>query len=328
MSLRDKLWIECPRPKGGYLEELPENGLSQEFWLDPKEDGERLTLELQIDGCLPIGRRRYDERLGVEKAGGFRILEGVPRWVYRRTIPHLSGTVLDGEITEKIRKDGTIDKCTRLRKEGGWFTGITVWDCLVWKGKDVRHLSEEERFKLAKQAVQAIAHPKIRMIERMEATQENLDWLFEIGYEGGVIKKKGSSIPKGARTNPNWWKIKGSDRRTVDAFIIGVSQGKDGGSPTQGIKPKPNGKVATFTMGMYNEKGEVIDVAKMSGMPEQVMQKGWKDFSSYRGRVVEMKVSGWDGEQFRWPMFKRWRDDKGCSDCRLDEQVASRKRAT
>lgn len=149
---------------------------------------------------------------------------------------------------------------------------------------------------------------------------ENLQAFFARGEEGAIAKKLTAAIPIGHRTNRHWWKLKGDENRTVDAFIIGVSESKSGGSGVKAIKRTANGKAATFTVAMM-KGGEVIEVGKATNLPSDAKQFGVTDFKRFSGRVVEMRVSGWDGKRFRWPRFAKWREDKSSADCKFEEQL-------
>ena len=89
----------------------------------------------------------------------------------------------------------------------------------------------------------------------------------------------------------------------------------------KGIKRKPNGKAATFTVAMMTDDHEVVEVGKVRNLPHDATQFGLKEFERFKARVIEMRVSGFDGKRFRWPRFVRWRDDKTLDDCRLAEQL-------
>jgi len=258
---------------------------------------------------------------GVAEAGNFRLLEGVPPRYHQLHLPEFADTMLDGEQTEIIRKDGSFDKKTQANYKVGLFAGYTTWGAMFWCGQDVRDQPDRIRYDLAQIVVEALADPKVRLNDRYPATPENLERIYLDGYEGGVAKYIDAGLPLTGRTNPNWWKLKGDEKRTVDAFVIGVTEGRANGSPMNGIEPIPNGTAATFTMGMQDDVGATYEVGKMFGLPEAETEWGYRCFWRYEGRVAEMKVSGWDGDRFRFPMFVRWRNDKSRSDCALFEQL-------
>ncbi len=168
--------------------------------------------------------------------------------------------------------------------------------------------------------IEKLHHSKVRLSDRVPATKENLQMFFDRGEEGAIAKKTTMPIKPGQRTNPWGWKLKGSENRTVDAFVIGVEQSCGGGSGVKGIKRKPNGKAATFTMAMMDEEHQAVEIGKVRNLPHDATQFGLKEFERFKDRVIEMRVSGFDGKRWRWPRFVRWRDDKTPDDCRLTEQ--------
>lgn len=326
-DLRNELNIEAPRCRGGYLEAAPKEIWDNPDWaIEPKMDGNRITLQIGAEGSLLVGRNRQDFLKGVARAGEFRQQNEVNLGLASIACPELDLTVLDGELTECFCQDGTPEKGTLDREDAGIFTGYTAWQALVVKGKDVRNLPDWRRRELAGiiidylLEVKKVSYQKIRLIERLPATLENVNALLSQGIEGVVAKDITKPVPVGQRTNTWWWKVKGDKSRTVDAFVIGVSEAMEGGSGVRDIARKPNGKAATFTMAMMTPDGPVV-VAKMFGIPDDAKETGFKHLDLWMNKVAEMQVSGWDGQRFRWPKFVKWRDDKGPNDCVLIEQL-------
>ena len=70
----------------------------------------------------------------------------------------------------------------------------------------------------------------------------------------------------------------------------------------------------------------MIDVGKLDNMPADAVETGFKEFEKYDQRVVEMVVSGWDGDKFRFPRFKKWRPDKTPRDCQFSEQIGKKRK--
>lgn len=324
-DLRNKYNVNAPRCRGGYVEEVPPSIWGDPDWcLEPKMDGDRVTMEIG-DGCsLLIGRNRQDQLKGVKAAGAFRDLSYLNPNIAGISFPALTGTVLDGELTETYTSSGELDANTAKRAAAGEFLGYTVWGVLFVKGMDVRHMPESARRTMAEEIVARLNYPKIRMIERVPCTKENLEKFFARNAEGAVAKKLSAGIPLTQRTNTFWFKIKGDDKRTVDAFISGVTEGKTGGSGVRGIKAQPNGKAASFTMSMM-DGGKAREVCKLKHLPDVAAEKGLQQFHKFKDKVVEMRVSGWNGKEFRWPKWVKLRLDKSPADCRLEEQLGKEK---
>ncbi len=322
-NLREELNIELPRAKGAYLDTAPKTLFTDPDWvLEVKADGTRESLQIGSERSLMVGRNRQDKLKGVAAAGPFMIH---PHPIFDQVAcPLMEGTIFDGELTMHYVKEGVFDENTLKRKACGQFVGYQVWGVLFFRGHDVRRFTEAERYSLARIAVITLSHPKIRLLERVPATRANLQSIWDRGEEGAIAKYLKAHIPTTQRTCPTWIKLK--TEKTVDAFIIGVTQGKEGGSGVKGVKAAPNGKAASFTMGMYRE-GKIVEVCKLKHLPDDIAEVGWREFGRFDNKVIEMNVSGFNGKEFRWPRFKKFRDDKTAKDCRFEEQVGDKEAA-
>jgi len=326
-DLRNELNIELARPKGAYIDEVPPEVFTDPGWkLETKMDGQRCSLQIGEEVSLLISRNRLDKLKGVGKAGKFRdigSLKTEPSYFYSKIF---NGTLLDGELMggEGNKQDGTMNETERRNREIGEFVGFIVFDVLFWKGRDVRNHTYASRRGLAEVIVNYFISEKfgfIKLSDQYPSSKEKMKEIWAQGKEGVVFKHIHS---KYGDSKLPWYK--GKAERTVDAFLIGVTEGKSGGSPMNGIKAKPNGKVATFTVGMVTDNGNVVEVGKMSGLLDIDKEHGFKEFfNKYYGQVVEMTVSGWSGKAFRFPRFKRWRRDKLSEDCSFSVQVTEKK---
>ena len=324
-NLRELHNIELPRARGAYLDEAPACIWTEPGWvLEVKEDGTRESLQIGELGSLLVGRNREGFLKGVENAGSFMVHKH-PVFSHI-ACAELASTILDGELTMHFTQDGDYDETTKVRRREGKFAGYTVWQCLFWKGKDVRELPDAERRKLAEEAVSLLNNPLIRLIERFPATREKLQEIWDAGEEGAVAKLETASLKIGQRTCTHWWKLK--SQQTVDAFVTGVTEGKSGGSGVKGVKPQKNGTAASLTLSMLDARGKIITVAKVKHLPDSIVQDGFKNFAAYKHRVMEMRVSGWNGKAFRWARFIRGREDKRPFDCRFAEQIGETSHAS
>lgn len=276
-----------------------------------------LRNEMGID--LPRAKGAYLEGAPEEIWDGGYVLEFKSDGI--RASLQTGATVVDGELTECFKQNGEYDKDTQKRVKNGDFVGYTAWGCMTWRGRDVRSVSEEERYALAEKVVKRLGRKKIRLMPRFRATKSCLYGVWKVGKEGAIAKKLGVGIPN-QRTNPNWWKLKGDKWRTVDGFVTGVTQAKEGGSGVEGIEPKLIDRAAGFEVSMVSEDGcKIVKVGTLENLPDEAKERGWLHFDEFEKKVVEMQVSGWDGEWFRFCRFVKWRDDKTPGDCRLEEQV-------
>jgi ATP-dependent DNA ligase len=324
-DIRNELNIELLRCKGAYLESAPEEVWNSSDWImEQKIDGIRASLQLG-DHPLFVGRNRRDKIKGIKNAKSFMNLNNGRKSIVDSlkkldACIELEGTLLDGELTYGELKNGDLDKKTKLRRENNEYCGYWVWDVIFYKGVDIRDFRLHKRKELLPEIVKNINSSFIREIITAPTDLNILKEWFEQGYEGAIVKNIHASIPKNSKTNNTWWKVKGDDYRTIDAFIIGVTEGKEGGSPSHGIKPIPSGKACRMTLGMiYND--QVVEVGKMANLPKECEERGFKEFNLFENKVVEVIVSGWDGERLRWPRFLKWRKDKTPNDCQFDEQI-------
>uniref|UniRef100_A0A6M3M368 Putative DNA ligase domain protein n=1 Tax=viral metagenome TaxID=1070528 RepID=A0A6M3M368_9ZZZZ len=325
LDIRNELNVELPRAKGDYLEKAPSSIWTDPNWvLEPKMDGNRVSLQIGSEESLLVGRHRQDFLKGVAKAGPFRCLNDLNPKLQALANPVLDGTVLDGELTEIFKQDGTYDKGTKDRVANGDFVGYTAWDCLFLHHEDLRSWTFRRRRLILRAVVRTLANPKVRLIDQVTATREHLLSVFHGKGEGAVAKNLNDPIPVGQRTHSGWWKLKGSKDRTVLAFVVGASEASEGGSGVNGIKPKPNGKVATFTIAMM-KGSQVVEVGKMSALPEDVVDVGLVAYQRYDRKVAKVMVSGWNGVSYRFPRFVEWCDDKGPMDCQMPEMNGGRK---
>jgi len=311
------------------LEDAPEWIWGHPDWcIEPKEDGNRVTLQIGAERSLLVGRNRQDFLKGVARAGAFRHQTGSNPILDAIACKKLDLTVLDGELDETYSQ-GSYDTDTRKRVANGDRIGYKVWGALVVRGKDIRHWPDHMRRAAASRVIELLHEhdpnliEHIWLIERRPATKKQLDEWLDGGMEGVVAKDQTKPIPTGQRTNSWWYKIKGSKNRTIDAFVIGVTEGKEGGSGVTDKKAHPSGKAASFTMAMMKD-GVVVEVAKMKNLPDEAATHGLAQFDMFKNRVAEMQVSGFDGKRFRWPKFVKFRPDKTPEDCLFTEQVGKK----
>lgn len=340
-DLRNELNIDAPRAKGAYLEDAPGGIWTEHGWvLEDKEDAMRATMQIGADRSLLVGRNRKDFLKGVKKAGSFMSLDHKnPLLAFEVFSKEFEGTILDGELTETFKsatkktiaagkgiktKLGLMeyDKYTTERLGIGDRLGYAIWDCLFYKGNDIRDRELWKRRKAAEHVIEKLNTSKLWLLEQFPATEKSIQSIFSRGKEGAIAKNIYHTIPKGQKTHPGYWKLKGDDKRTVDGFITGVQEALEGGSGVKGIKPKPSGRAASFTICMLDAKGKSMEVCKMKGnLTEDMIKYGCSEFHRFDSCVVEMKVSGWDGVRFRWPRYYRWREDKTWRDCIVSEQI-------
>ena len=320
-DIRNVLDIELARCKGGYTDELPAKVFMGGWTLQLKLDGIRISMQLGKTRNWLVSRNREDKLKGVAVAGAYCVKDGIEPFA---SLIHkdLEGTMLDGELVWPGH--GAPEVLSLAARSDPKNLKYVVFDVLFYKGQDIREKPYAERLVFLKRAVQDLDHPQIEGIKCLSATQKSLDGLWASGEEGGVF----AELKAAYKASCSRYKAKAE--QTCDAFVIGMSEGRSGGSPKNGVKPKPNGEVATLTVAMM-KSGAVFEVGKMSFPTEEELgQKElelpdltelWQNKAAYLNRVVEMSGSGWDGKRWRWLRFRRFRNDKGPQDCVFSEQV-------
>jgi bifunctional non-homologous end joining protein LigD len=317
MDYRNDMQIKVSRPKGGYRDEIPPAVFKHpnDYFMDVKEDGFRCTWQItgKNEQNLLFGRNREGQlKKGVGGAGKF-FRKNVP-YLDSMKIPELVGTMFDGEIVGNAgvpNSDGSTTVDQSLREQRGKFIGYVIFDILFWNGIDIRNKPLIERRILLQDAMRSVSHPHIKMVECHPAVSEKVYNLWvNGGEEGAVIKHKQSVYRSGAADRWHKWKA----QVTEDAIIVDVVQGKDGGSPIQGIPARPNGKAVTFKVHQWKED-ELVKVAHVGALPKDVQENGYMNFESYKGKIVEFTHNNWNGREFLQARFVRFRDDKDAKEC-------------
>lgn len=225
------------------------------------------------------------------------------------------GTILDGELV-KLRFDGErwenrffdihtamrskdVSKLARTR-EG---IKLIAFDVLANGGDDacVKAPLGHRRQIIAS----LIEDHKLRLVEltlQLSATQEDHDALVALGFEGSVVKDPTRAYAFGKRGH-GWYKIK--DVRTIDTVVMDVLM--DG-------KGQHAGKAGRMVVGQIRD-GKLVEVAKVNCLNNAQRDDATRDPGSYIGRVLEVKIYGWDTEGPRHPTPLRFREDKPASEC-------------
>ena len=295
-----------PQPARG--EEYPDLWLDNNgWWAEQKFDGDRRIAQFTEQRVRFTGRRIGIDGKYVEKTDNLPHLN--------TPIPALVGTVLDGEIVAgagTTSKDVTSimgslpDKAIKKQAERGWLTYV-VFDCLEFKGKDIRNKPLTYRFGKALHAVEVWKSrmPYVRASDYATCGKRaEYEQIVAKGGEGVMLKRMDSEY--GDRRA--WVKVKKSD--TADLFIMGYTPG--------------NGKwagvaIGSIKLGVYKD-GREVQVANVSGMDDALRMQLTANKTRHFGKVVEIEHNGFDKESltFRHPRFKRFRPDKGAAQCRIE----------
>lgn len=120
------------------------------------------------------------------------------------------------------------------------------------------------------------------------------------GYEGWILKDGGQY--------GSWWKLK--PEPTVDCVVIGTKRGLG----------KYRGQTGALVVGLWNDDGELVEVASISGMTDEERGIITRLGDRVIDRVVEVQYQliG-SGGRLIHPRFKRWREDKPADQCTMDQ---------
>ena len=316
----------------------------ESMWTDPnwsaeeKFDGDRRIAQF-VNGVVRFtGTRESVDGTGfVEKTMNLPHLAGMIGYGGQgQEIGKLQGTVLDGEIIFTGKTDGgglskyvtsimgsSPDEAIRKQKERGWLE-YAVFDCLWYKGEDLRNESLEVRREHVEAALELWDNEHAWAVGHGTTDKEAyFDTILKRGGEGVILKHRDHTYGN----EKLWVKVKGE--WTADVIVSGFTEGKG----------KYKGQIGAIKMGQHKGKmakgclsidhdadqglySDLLDVGQCSGMDDALRAEITSHSNKFIGRVMEIKHNGREPTgKFRHPRFKRWRDDKKASDCiyRKDE---------
>lgn len=203
-------------------------------WMaEEKLDGDRRIAQFCYEPATDRVRVRFTGRrvsdvdgLLVEKTDNVPHLNGSASGTVLSPVPlSLQGTVLDGEMTcpwpGARSKDVTSimgskpDKAVAKQMERGWLQYV-VFDCLFYKGEDIRHLSLHERKSYVSLVVQEWNNPHVVRVASTYVDREDFCLgIWKNGGEGIILKDLSSKYGD----EKAWVKVKKED--THDVVIIG-----------------------------------------------------------------------------------------------------------
>ena len=275
--------------------------------LEPKFDGWRVIAIIGEDGeCRLFNPREGNEMTGKLPAIESALAEALP-----------PGSVLDGEaVAFAVEDDRLVQKWGKAASVLGSGTAkaalasgaitFVAFDLLAHGGHDARGLSYEKRRSLLKTLFEAadFGTAQIILVPQLAATEASHGTLIEAGYEGSVVKHLDATYASGKR-GKGWSKVK--PVATVDAIITGYTEGENGFA----------GYIGAVTFGQYDDDGILVPRGKCSGMDWDVRKDLTANREANLNRVIEVAHEGTFPPSkehplgaFRFPRFKRFRDDK------------------
>lgn len=342
---------------------LSRGKFKEALWKDPT-----WVAEEKLDGDRRIGQFVSHPTLGCQVRFTGRRTSVVDGLLVEKTsnVPHLSGecfptgipthaisrdmvgTVLDGEfIMEGGRsKDVTSimgslpERAIQLQTERGWIKWA-VFDCLFYKGLDVRGHSLETRSIYLRQAMHEWGNRFAFIVPQISKNKEQFkDMMLEAGKEGIILKSLSSTY----QSEKLWVKVKGE--LTEDVVIMGYDDPKPestkvGATKATATKLALKGWIGAVRFGQYRKvvppelaKVESVEpdnfhlirrkdgpyvlcyCGSCSGMEDSLREELSNNKDNYLGAVVEIKANDREPTgKFRHPRWKAFREDKDHTDC-------------
>lgn len=306
----------APTPARGRFD--PTLYLDEDWWAEEKYDGDRRIAQFLGGKVRFTGRRVSDvDGLYVEKT------ENLPH-LNTFTHPGLTGCVLDGEVIcpwpGARSKDVTSimgskpDLAIKKQEERGWLRYV-VFDCLFYKGKDVRGLPLVQRRErmLDVLDVWKNAHA-LKAKKELKAKESFVLDIWSRGGEGIILKHAGSLYDE----EKLWVKVKREE--TEDVVIMGYEDAKAESTKVTGVtsatKYAKKGWIGAVRFGQY-VAGTLVDCGKCSGMPDDVRKELSEQGDRYIGKVIEILANEREETgKFRHPRWVGFREDKNPKDCK------------
>lgn len=288
-----------------------------------KDVGETVADALAKAGSSPVMEPKYDgwRCIAIREADHVRIFNRSQK-EYTGKLPELEqelmklpvGTILDGELVcMTVDGDGVMTNeffkiHTAMRSNNtipAQRVGIQMVAFDVIQVGDSREISQQP-LNVRRDWIEAILDVTsinlVALTMQLEATQENHDALVRTGFEGTVIKDPNVAYAFGKRGH-GWFKIK--DVRTIDCVVTDADL--DG-------KGQHEGKVGRMTVSQYKD-GELTVVCTVNCLNDAQRAAITANPEEFIGKVLEVKIYGWDTDGPRHPTPLRFRDDKPAEDC-------------
>jgi bifunctional non-homologous end joining protein LigD len=314
--------------------------------IDEPFDGPEWLFEIKWDGYRAIafiegGKVRLVSRNQNDLTPRYPELKDLPQFVRAKN------AILDGEVVA-LDEDGRASFSLMQQRTGfraGGRRGAAnadvpvlyyAFDLLYLDGEDWRRVPLEERKR--KLAEVLIVGDSLRYSDHYE---EQGKALFKIAQQKGlegILAKRSSSFYEERRTR-EWLKIK--IRHRVECVVGGYTE--------------PEGSRAHFgslVLGLYDQQKRLIHVGQVgSGFDQKLLGEIWKELKKIETKknpffgevealrktfwvkpelVAEVEYAEWthgasegSGPKLRAPVFLGLRDDKGPSECVLDERAGN-----
>lgn len=287
-------------------------------FIEPKFDGIRLFAQVVLDGYDDDGneirRTRLWTRLGNEKTGHLlhveeRIAEMFP-----------VGSWLDGEAVAF-----TVNEAGAIVHEWGGAQSVlggnpkpaakqetityVAFDLIAHGGIDARPAPFSQRRAVLESVFENSDDTAVVLSPISPATEEAHEMNLAAGFEGSMVKMAAARYASGRRGHGQG-KLK--PQSTADAFVIGYKEGEGSFA----------GLVGALVLGMYDDDGNVVEVARASGFSYAERVEISEDRDGHLGMVCEFAYHA--AGFVRHPQWKRWRTgEKSPEMCLLSDLKVS-----
>ncbi len=241
--------------------------------------------EPKYDGIRVFLFKSGDKLVLSSKHGGIYTPKGTPH-VFARVPEFLHAPnrmILDGEYVARESK------------------GLFLFDVLQVDDRDLRPKPLTERKKVLREILKGtgleVPYKLAKTSDKIMALRNEM---VRKGGEGIVVKNPQSSY--GERNS--WLKLKRFD--TIDCFVTGVQE-------TQELKR--TGIARSWSVGVYDENGQVVDLGNVGSMVERVDPRQVK-----KGSVIEVRFQEVTKDRkLRAPFILKIRHDKTPEECLLSQ---------
>ena len=243
--------------------------------------------EPKYDGIRVFLFKSGEKLVLSSKHGGVYTPKGTPN-VFSR-VPEFTHApnrmILDGEYVAREEK------------------GLFIFDVIQVDNRDLRPKPLVERKRVLREILKGtgleVEYTLARTSDKIMALR---DEMVKEGREGIMVKNPNSSY--GQRNS--WLKLKKFD--TVDCFVIGFQETKE---------MKMTGVARSWSMGVYDDKGQVVNLGNVGSTVERVDPRDVK-----KGSVIEVRFQEVTRDKkLRAPFIVRIRHDKTPDEC-LASQLA------
>jgi bifunctional non-homologous end joining protein LigD len=277
----------------------------EQWWMEPKYDGWRILSGI-LDGVVMCTR------------AGNRVTQ-VPYIEQTLIESFRAGTILDGEIVDLANARQWNRTQSILSKTAGNYRHrptdqdppltYVLFDVLQAAETDVRGRPLSERRAILEELCAGIDDGgHVTLIPIQEPSDQGMQALVDLGFEGVVCKHRDSIYRCGAR-NGGWVKVK--PKETVDGEFIGVYEPEPGSkyAPRVGGEPQP-WAAGGVRFRIRHEDGRVCE-GRAAGMDDQLRRELWERPDDFNGCVVELVHWGvQDSGALRFPQVRRLRSKR------------------